>query len=124
MKIRRRDGTMVEVDDAYVLRDGEACVVGLPFMDSRRVHDSGGNVAGQRPGFLINDDARSEQSIRDAYKEYDRTLGERWRQGPGQPTAESKPQAAPLVFDSPQAAVAAAYADYDRQLTERWRRRW
>ena len=27
MKIRRRDGTMVEVDDAYVLLDGEALVV-------------------------------------------------------------------------------------------------
>ena len=31
-----RDGTMAEVDDDYILRDGEAMMVPLTFMDARR----------------------------------------------------------------------------------------
>ena len=124
MKMRQRDGTMREVDDAYILRDGEAFVVEMRFMDSKGwtiVHDGRGNPAGQRPGFLYSDgNERAEQALADAYRAYDATLGERWRQGPGQRSsqAESKPQ----TFESPEAALATAYAQYDRAISERWRK--
>ena len=39
MKIRRRDGTMAEVGDDYILQDGEAMTVALPFMDAKRMVD-------------------------------------------------------------------------------------
>ncbi len=34
MRIKRRDGTMAEVADGYILAHGEAMVVGLMMMDS------------------------------------------------------------------------------------------
>ena len=69
MKIRKRDGTMREVDDDYMLQDGEALVVPMRFMDARRgmIHDGNGGPVGQRPGFLINDDERAAQAVAAAY---------------------------------------------------------
>ena len=63
----------------------------------------------------------AEHARDDAYRAYDDALGERWRKGPGQRSAESKPQTEPLAFDTKEEALAAAYADYDRRLSERWR---
>ena len=55
-KVRGRDGAIRVVSFDYVLQDGEARVVELPFMDGRTmVHDGHGNPAGQRPGFLYSD---------------------------------------------------------------------
>ena len=59
MKIRRRDGTMAVVGDDYIIQDGEAMLVPLSFMDARcgRIHDGNGGPVGQRPGFLVRDNA-------------------------------------------------------------------
>ena len=70
MKIRSRDGAIREVDDDYILRDGEALVVAMPFMDARRGHDPRrhGHPAGQRPGFLYSDaNEQAERARVDAY---------------------------------------------------------
>ena len=83
MKIRQRDGTMREVHDGYTLRDGEAFVVGLPFMDARSmIHDGLGHPAGQRPGFMYSDaNAQAERTVADAYVAYDEAIANRWRHG-------------------------------------------
>ena len=121
MQIRKRDGTMAEVSDDYVLRDGETMRVALRFMDAKggMIHDGNGHPAGQRPGFLINDDERAAQAVADSYKEYDAALGERWRQGPDQRSA--RPSSAPRTFDSAEAARADAYRTYDEAISNRWR---
>ena len=122
-KIRRRDGTMAEVDDGYIIADGESFTIPLAMMDARRgmIHDGRGNPAGQRPGFLVRDNAAEEQAVEAAYREYAQSIAERWRQGPGQRSilARSEP---PQTFDNPEAARAAAYAEYNRTICERWRR--
>ena len=67
MKIRKRDGTMGEVADDYILRDGEAMRGRTAVHGSRSaamIHDGSGHPAGQRPGFLFNDDERAEQARR------------------------------------------------------------
>ena len=66
IKVRGRDGTIREVSDDYVLQDGEATMVELPFMDARRgmVHDGRGHPAGQRPGFLYSDNEQAERARR------------------------------------------------------------
>ncbi len=49
-KVRGRDGAIRVVNVDYVLRDGEARVVELPFMDASgrtMVHDGRGHPAGQ-----------------------------------------------------------------------------
>ena len=120
--IKSRDGMTREENDDYMLRDGESYIVGLMMMDSMRrmVHDGNGNVAGQRPGFLVCDNAADDQAREDAYREYAATVSERWRQGPGQ---RSRPkQDEPQTFSNPEAAVAAAYAQYNRDIQERWRK--
>ena len=132
IKIRGRDGKTREENDDYVLKDGEGMTVPPMFMDSRRmVHDGRGNVAGCRPGFLISDDERAAQAVRDAYAQYDADIGERWRKGPGQHSAETKQQAKLQTFGaqrslaSPRDAVADAYATYNADLTTRWgSQRW
>ena len=119
--ITRRDGTRIEVGDDYILQDGESMVVGLQFMDSRRViHDGRGNPAGQRPGFLFSDDDPAEKARDDAYREYAETVSERWRQPQGQ--RSGKRQSEPQTFANPEAAVAASYAEYNRAIQERWRK--
>ena len=72
MKIKAdANGTMREVDDDYILQDGEAMWSRLPFMDAKRrrmVHDGHGHPAGQRPGFLYSDgNEQAEQARVDAY---------------------------------------------------------
>ena len=52
IRIRGRDGAIREVGDGHVLQDGEAYVVEMIHMDSRRrakIHDGNGNPAGCRP---------------------------------------------------------------------------
>ena len=123
MKIRRRDGTMAEVGDDYILQDGEAMTVPPMFMDSKLmvVHDGNGHPAGQRPGFLYSDaNEQAEQALVDAYAQYDAEIGRRWRQRPDQRSNQT--QSAPQTFESPGATLAAAYAQYDRDISERWRK--
>jgi hypothetical protein len=93
MKIRGRDGAIREVDDDYILADGETLMVPLNFMDARRsmIHDGHGNVAGQRPGFLFCDDELTEAAREAAYQEYAATVSERWRKGQPKQT-ETAPQ--------------------------------
>ena len=69
IKVRDRNGIIREVNDGYILHDGEALVVDLPFMDARAmIHDGHGNPAGQRPGFLYSDaNEQAEQALVDAY---------------------------------------------------------
>jgi hypothetical protein len=114
-KVRGRDGAIREVSDGYVLRDGEARVVELPFMDNATmVHDGRGQPAGQRPGFLYSDgNKRAERKRVDAYTEYADAIQERWR---GQQTPSKPAQ----VFDSTEAAVAAAYVEYADAIQQRW----
>src|SRR4029077_16419762 len=121
-KIRRRDGTMAEVRDDYIIADGESFTIPLTMMDSMRgmIHDGNGGPVGQRPGFLVRDNAAEDQAVEAAYREYAATVSERWRQGSGQ---GSRPkQAEPQTFANPEAAVAAAYAQYNRDIQERWRK--
>jgi len=130
MKIRQRDGTMREVEDDYILRDGEGFVVPMRFMDARRgmIHDGNGGPVGQRPGFLINDDERAAQAVAAAYREYDEVLFNRWRLGPGQRSSQTRSAAQPApqrTYDSPQAALADAYRQYDADISQRWQSdRW
>src|SRR4029077_7275495 len=85
-KIRRRDGTMAEVADDYIIADGESFTIPLTIMDSMRgmIHDGNGGPVGQRPGFLVCDNAADDQAREAAYREYAATVSERWRQRPGQ----------------------------------------
>ena len=118
--VRGRNGVIREVNDDYVLLDGEALVVELSFMDTKGfiVHDGHGNPAGQRPGFLYSDaNEQVERARADAYAEYNRTIQERWRGQRSSPTPSDK-----AVFNSPEAALAAAYAEYDKTIQERWRK--
>jgi hypothetical protein len=122
-KIRRRDGTEAVVDDSYVIQDGESFSIPISMMDSMRgmIHDGNGGPVGQRPGFLVRDNAAEDQAVEAAYREYAATVSERWRQGPGQRSSPARSEP-PQTFDNPEAARAAAYAEYDRTICERWRR--
>jgi len=124
MKIKRKDGTIAEVDDGYILRDGETLSVGLMLMDARRgmVHDGHGNVAGMRPGFLFYDNEQDDLAREDAYRQYATDISERWRgrQKAGNGSNQTPPE--PQTFANPEAARAAAYAEYNRTIQERWRR--
>jgi hypothetical protein len=86
IRIRDRNGVIREVNGDYILQDGEARVIDLPFMDAKgrpMIHDGQGHPAGQRPGFLYSDAIEhAEQARVDAYREYDNTIRERWRQRP------------------------------------------
>ena len=74
---------MAEVSDGYILADGEALMVGLTFMDARRmVRDARGEPPGTRPGFLLSDNEADEQARDDAYQQYAADISQRWRQGP------------------------------------------
>lgn len=126
MKIRRRDSTMAEVDDTYILADGEVMMVPLNFMDAMGrpvIHNALGRPAGQRPGFLLSDSATDEAVRATVYQMYDDAVRERWRsdrwQGPPSKPAPSEPQP---TFDSSEAARAHAYREYDRAIQERWQR--
>jgi hypothetical protein len=123
MKIRRRDGTMAVVGDDYIIQDGEAMLVPLSFMDARRgrIHDGNGGPVGQRPGFLVRDNAAEDQAVEAAYGEYAKGISERWRQGPGQRPSPARSEP-PQTFPDPEAARAAAYAEYNQNISERWRR--
>ena len=83
IKVRGRDGAIRSVNDDYILRDGEARVVELPFMDAQgrpMIHDGRGHPAGQRPGFLYSDNnEQAERALADAYTEYDEAIQNRWR---------------------------------------------
>jgi len=118
-KITRRDGTVALVDDSYVIQDGESFTITLTMM--RMIHDGNGGPVGQRPGFLVRDNAAEDQAVEAAYREYAKSISERWRQGPGQRSSPARSEP-PQTFDNPEAARAAAYAEYNRTICERWRR--
>ena len=121
-KIRRRDGTVAEVADDYIIADGESFTIPLAMMDARRmVHDGRGNPEGQRPGFLFCVNEADDQAVEAAYREYAKSISERWRQGPGRRSSPARSEP-PQTFDNPEAARAAAYAEYNRTICERWRR--
>jgi hypothetical protein len=114
--IRGIDGRTREENDGYILMDGEAMVVPMTMMDSRRmVTDSRGLPAGTRPGFLFVDDAEADRAKAAAYAEYESDIKERWR-GPTSPQVVDRAPPAPLTTD-------AAYAQYTADLTSRWRAR-
>ena len=122
-KVRGRDGAVRVVSFDYVLQDGEARVVELPFMDNARgrtmVYDGRGQPAGQGPGFLYSDgNEQAERERFDAYMAYDAAIGERWR-GQRWQSQQTPSKPAP-VFDSPEAAVAAAYVEYADAIQQRW----
>ena len=116
MRIKRADGAVVEVDRDFLL-DGETMVIPLTMMDSMRhlIHDGSGGPVGQRPGFLVRDNAAEDQAVETAYEEYAKNLSDRWR-GPSNP-----PPPASKTFASREAALEDAYATYDAAISERWR---
>ena len=95
-RIKGRDGVMREVDDDYIIQDGESFTVPLTMMDAMRgmIHDGNGGPAGQRPGFLVRDNEADDQAVEAAYREYAATVSERWRQGPGQRSSPTQADAA------------------------------
>ena len=121
-RIKGRDGMILEVDDDYIIRDGESFTVPLTMMDSRSsiIHDSRGHVAGSRPGFSFADNEADDQAREAAYREYAATISERWRQPQGQRSNRTQPE--PQPFANAEAARAAAYAEYNRAIQERWRK--
>jgi hypothetical protein len=121
MRIRKRDGTVVEESDNYILKDGESMLVPLSMMDSARrmVRDSRGNVAGCRPGFLFAD---GDQGVEDAHREYRDAIEQRWQSDRWQSKPTERAPVRPQTFDSPQAAVDAAHAQYRHDIENRWRR--
>ena len=70
MRIRRRDGTMAEVDDSYILPTARRWWSSWrSWMRGGMVHDGNGHPAGQRPGFLYSDaNEQAEQARADAYR--------------------------------------------------------
>ena len=124
MKIRKRDGTVVEVSDNYIIQDGEAFIVPLQFMDARRgmIHDGNGGPVGQRPGFLVRDNEADDQAVEAAYREYAADISQRWQSGRWQDQPSKPAPSAPPTFENPEAARAAAYAAYSRDIQERWRK--
>ena len=123
-RIKGRDGVMREVDDDYIIQDGESFTVPLMMMDAMRglIHDGNGGPAGQRPGFLVRDNEADDQAVEAAYREYAADISQRWQSGrwQGQPSKPAPP--APPTFENPEAARAAAYAAYSRDIQERWRK--
>jgi hypothetical protein len=125
MRIRRRDGSTVEVDDAYVLRDGEAFVIPLNMLDSKRrvsmIHDSRGQPAGSRPGYLLRDDGPAERELEEARRQYKADISERWRSNRWQ-DVPAKPQPPPPPSSgNREADLAAAHQQYRADLEQRWR---
>ena len=113
---------MAVVSDDYIIADGEATLVPLSFMDAKgMIHDGRGNPAGQRPGFLFCDNEADDQAVEAAYREYAKSISERWRQGPGQRSSPARSDP-PQTFGNPEAARIAAYAQYNRDIQERWRK--
>src|SRR6187399_2443397 len=99
MRIKRRDGTMAEVRDGYVLQDGESFTRPLMMMDSRStITDGRGHPAGTRPGFLFADDDVADAVKATNYQNYRDGIGQRWKSGRWQ---DQKPApSAPQTFDS------------------------
>jgi hypothetical protein len=122
MKIKRRDGTVIEVPAGYTVRDGETLVVGgAMFMDSGMITDSRGHVAGSRPGFLFADDDIGYAVSETNRRMYIDEIEQRWRSGRWQSPSKPAPSAPP-TFDGGDAAVAAAHAQYRADIQNRWRR--
>jgi hypothetical protein len=130
IRVRGRDGSVREVDAAYVLQDGEAFVIPLNMMDSamKVIHDARGQPAGQRPGYLLRDDGPAERALDEAHAQYRADIERRWQSNrwqdqpsKGQP-AERKAQPARSPSANPEAALAEAYAQYEADVQQRWRR--
>jgi hypothetical protein len=131
MKIRDRSGAVREVDDGYILRDGEAFVIPLNMMDSRMVsviRDASGSPAGTRPGYLLADNDQSD--LDQAHREYRAAIERRWQSNRWQDqpsrdqTVEREAQPATSPLANPETALAEAYAQYEADVQQRWRRQW
>ena len=69
-RINRTDGSQATVEDSYVLKNGEAYVVSLDMMDSRRGFvDSTGAPCGGKPGFVFRD-GDDQTALDRAHQEY------------------------------------------------------
>jgi hypothetical protein len=122
MRIRRRDGRFADVDDGYILADGEGYAVPLLMMDGSRrgiVRDSRGNPAGQRPGFLYSDS--NETALEAAHAAYRAGIEQRWQSGRWQ-SEPSKPAPSQPAFDGSEAARIASYEAYRNDIENRWRK--
>ena len=110
-KVRGFDGVTREVDDDYVLLDGESVLVDPMIWMRRRsmIHDGNGSPVGQRPGFLVRDDECGRTGGRGCLSGIRRRHQPTLAQGPGQRQARRHPT--PQTFDNPEAARAAAYAN-------------
>ena len=121
MRIKRRDGTMAEVGDGYVLQDGESFTRPLMMMDSRSmITDGRGHVAGSRPGFLFADDDVADAVRETNYQNYRDGIGQRWKSDRWQTRTKPAPSASPRFSGGD--AVAAAHAQYRADIESRWRR--
>ena len=137
-KIKRRDGTEVVVDDAYIIQNGESFSVPLTMMDSSRtvptgtvrmVTDAFGHPAGARPGFLYADGDISLAVKETLHREYCDAISQRWQSdrwskpSGNLPTAgkSNQPSGTLSKVDKVQ-SVADAYAQYNRDIQERWRK--
>jgi hypothetical protein len=112
-KVKGRDGTVRDVSDGYVLRDGEAIVGELPFMDS----------SGRT---MIHESATAEAVLETVHQMYRDDISTGWQsdrwQSP-QPAKQQPPSKPPLTFDDDaEAACAAAHAQYRRDIEQRWRK--
>jgi len=121
-RIKGRDGVMREVDDDYIIQDGESFTIPLTMMDSRSIiHDGTGRPAGQRPGFLFGD-GNDQAELDAAHAQYRHDLEARWQSGRWQSgPSKPAPSAAP-THPNPEAGRDAAYLQYRRDIEERWRR--
>jgi hypothetical protein len=118
MRIRKRDGTTIEAPGDYILADGEMLTVPLTMTDARRpmVHDGHGGRAGERPGFLFNDN--DERALDEVHRQYREDISQRWKSDrwrsptPTTPTPPSQPM-----------SREAAYEQYNHDIQNRWRQR-
>jgi hypothetical protein len=133
MRIRKRDGTIVEVGAGYILEDGEALAGGdFRFMDSaqRAVLDE------QRIRDAEEASAACAQAFHEAWhhreawrQEHIDALTSAWRRDPPSPSPGQAPAPTPSIsvptaddIAAGQAAVAAAYQEHSDWLTNAWRR--
>jgi len=130
--IKRRDGRQVEVDDSYILANGESYLIPLHLMDSgpRMVTDSFGRPAGGKPGFMYAADDVALAVTETLHREYCDALSNRWQSNrwskpSGNLEAASKlnqPSGSLEAASKPsQSGVDAAYEEYRRGVEARWK---
>ena len=107
MRIRKRDGTVFEAPDDYILQDGESFTVPMHMMDSARR--------------MVHSDV-AQAVLETAHREYRDAIEQRWQSDRWQSKPTERAQPVRQTFDSPQAAVEAAHQQYRHDIENRWRR--